>query len=74
MRDEGRHAKSLKRVGVQQLLTLGNASDVDAVIVHKLDRLTQSVVDLDKIIKLLDRNGVVLVSMHESLDVPSRLI
>lgn len=56
------------------MLTLVNAIDVDAVIVYKLDRMTRSVVDLDKLVKLLERNSVVLMLLQESLDATSRLI
>jgi site-specific DNA recombinase len=68
IRDEGVSAKSLKRPGVQRLLTLVNAGDVDVVIIYKLDRLTRSVVDLDKLVKVFERKGVALVSLQESLD------
>jgi site-specific DNA recombinase len=36
--------------------------------VTKLDRLTRSVADLDKLLKLFERKAVVLVSLQESLD------
>jgi site-specific DNA recombinase len=39
-----------------------------AVIVYKLDRLTGSVSDLDKLVRLFDKAGVALVSLQESLD------
>ena len=35
---------------------------------YKLDRLTRSVADLDKLSKLFERHGVALVSLQESLD------
>jgi site-specific DNA recombinase len=44
---------------------------VEAVIVYKLDRLTRSVADLDKLIKLFDRHSVALVSLQESMDATS---
>jgi site-specific DNA recombinase len=68
IRDEGASAKHLKRPGVQRLLTLVNASAVDVVMIYKLDRLTRSVVDLDKLMKVFERKGVALVSLQESLD------
>jgi site-specific DNA recombinase len=68
VRDEGASAKSLKRPGLQRLLTLVDTRQVDVVIIYKLDRLTRSVVDLDKFMKVLERKGVALVSLQESLD------
>jgi site-specific DNA recombinase len=68
IRDEGFSAKHLKRPGVQRLLSLVDAGQVDVVMIYKLDRLTRSVADLDKLMKLFDKKGVALVSLQESLD------
>jgi DNA invertase Pin-like site-specific DNA recombinase len=68
IRDEGVSAKSLQRPGLQRLLTLVDTIAVEVVIVYKLDRLTRSVADLDKLMKLFERKGVALVSLQESLD------
>lgn len=68
IQDEGQSAKSLARPGLQRLLSLVDAGQVDVVIIHKLDRLTRSVADLDKLMKLFERKGVALVSLQESLD------
>src|SRR5215211_6080412 len=56
IRDEGYSAKHLKRPGLEELLALVTARQVEAVIVYKLDRLTRSVSDLDKLVRLLDRH------------------
>jgi site-specific DNA recombinase len=61
-------AKHLKRPGLERLLALVDAGQVDVVIVYKLDRLTRSVADLDKLMKLFERRHVALVSLQESLD------
>jgi site-specific DNA recombinase len=50
------------------LLTLVTSRQVEAVLVYKLDRLTRSVSDLDKLVRLFDKAGVALVSLQESLD------
>jgi site-specific DNA recombinase len=68
IRDEGASAKHLRRSGVQRLLSLVEAGAVDVVMIYKLDRLTRSVADLDKLMKLFDKKGVALVSLQESLD------
>jgi site-specific DNA recombinase len=68
IRDEGYSAKHLKRPGLEALLALVTSREVEAVIVYKLDRLTRSVSDLDKLVRLLDRHDVALVSLQESLD------
>jgi site-specific DNA recombinase len=68
IRDEGASAKSLHRPGLVKLLARVQAGQVQAVVVSKLDRLTRSVVDLDKLMKLFDKKGGALVSLQESLD------
>lgn len=66
--DEGESAKSLNRPGVARLIDMVEAGEVSTVIVYKLDRLTRSVADLDRLVKLFEREGVALVSLQESLD------
>ena len=44
--EESAKPGSLKREGVQRILTMVKAGEVDAVIVCKLDRLTRSIRDL----------------------------
>jgi site-specific DNA recombinase len=58
--DEGQSAKSLARPGLQQLLSLVDAGQVDVVIIYKLDRLTRSVADLDRLMKLFESKDVAL--------------
>jgi site-specific DNA recombinase len=66
--DAGESAKSLHRPGMQRLLAVVEAGEVSTVIVYKLDRLTRSVADLDKLVKLFEKKGIALVSLQESLD------
>jgi site-specific DNA recombinase len=61
-------AKSLKRPGMERLLSLVDAGAVDTVIIAKLDRLTRSVKDLAELLERFTRRGVSLVSVAESLD------
>jgi site-specific DNA recombinase len=66
--DAGQSAKSLARPGMQQLVEMVEAGQVSTVIVYKLDRLTRSVADLDRLVKLFAKHDVALVSLQESLD------
>jgi DNA invertase Pin-like site-specific DNA recombinase len=50
------------------LLSLVSASKVESVIVAKLDRLTRSVKDLCRLLELLEKKKVALISVAESLD------
>src|SRR5258708_19046100 len=69
--DGGESAKSLNRPGLQWLLALINAGQVQAVIVAKLDRLTRSVKDLRNLLELFEKRKVALISVAESLDTAS---
>src|SRR5271167_532863 len=69
--DGGESAKSLNRPGLQRLLELINAGEVDTVIVAKLDRLTRSVKDLCGLLELFEKRKVALISVAESLDTGS---
>ncbi len=66
--DGGESAKSLNRPGMERLLGLVDAGEVQAVIIAKLDRLTRSVTDLYTLLERFTRRGVALVSVAESLD------
>jgi site-specific DNA recombinase len=65
--DGGESAKSLNRPGLQRLLALINAGQVQAVIVAKLDRLTRSVKDLCNLLELFEKRKVAPISVAESL-------
>jgi DNA invertase Pin-like site-specific DNA recombinase len=69
--DGGESAKNLNRPGLQRLIALVDSAKVEAVIVSKLDRLTRSVKDLCSLLELLEKRGVALISVAESLDTAS---
>jgi DNA invertase Pin-like site-specific DNA recombinase len=69
--DAGESAKSLNRPGMAKLLAMVDGSDVDVVIIAKLDRLTRSVADLAELLKRFERRGVSLVSVADALDTRS---
>lgn len=69
--DGGESAKSLQRPGMERLLALVDGRKVQAVIVAKLDRLTRSVKDLCELLEMVERRGVALISVAESLDTSS---
>jgi site-specific DNA recombinase len=69
--DGGESAKSLNRPGMERLLALVDAGEVQTVIIAKLDRLTRSVKDLCTLLERFTKRGVALVSVAESLDTGS---
>lgn len=69
--DAGESAKSLERPGLARVLELIDGRAVDVIIVAKLDRLTRSVKDLAELLERLNKRGIALVSVAESLDTGS---
>jgi site-specific DNA recombinase len=63
--------KWLKRPGMARALKLIDKGQVQCLIIAKLDRLTRSVRDLANLLDRLQRCGVALVSVAESLDTNS---
>jgi len=68
VRDEGTNAKNLDRPGLARLVAVVEVRQIDVVMVCKLDRLTRSVADLDKLMRLFERHKVALVCPQENLD------
>jgi DNA invertase Pin-like site-specific DNA recombinase len=66
--DAGASGKDLKRTGIERVIRMVKAREVQAIVVPKIDRLTRSVRDLIFLIELLDKLGVRLISLHETLD------
>lgn len=66
--DEGISAKTTRRPQFQAMMRAAEAGRFDVVIVHKLDRLSRSVVDLLTTLHDLEALGVALVSASEQFD------
>jgi DNA invertase Pin-like site-specific DNA recombinase len=69
--DAGHSAKNLDRPGMERVRELVSHSEVDGVLVHKLDRLTRSVADFGTLLDELERHGCSLASVKDSLDTSS---
>ena len=68
IKDEGISAKNLNRPGIGALINRVQANEIKTVIVCKMDRLTRSVADLNRLVELFKKYDVALVSLAESLD------
>lgn len=66
--DAGESARSADRPQLRQMLRRIADGDVDAVLIHKLDRLARSLPDHVKIRGVLEEHGVRLVSLSENLE------
>jgi site-specific DNA recombinase len=67
--DRGESARSADRPALQAMLArIAEDRDVDAVVVHKIDRLARNMEDHVAIRALLRRRGVALVSVTENVE------
>ncbi len=67
--DRGESARTADRPQLQAMLTrIVERTDVDAVVVHKVDRLARNIEDHFKIRAALKRCGVQLVSITENIE------
>jgi site-specific DNA recombinase len=66
--DEGISAKDMERQELQRMLKGVNEGIFDIVLVYKLDRLTRSVIDLDKLLNVFSKNNVMFKSATEVYD------
>lgn len=67
--DRGESAKSSNRPQLQEMLSrIKKDKTIDAVVVHKIDRLARNMEDHVAIKAILRRAGVVLVSMVENIE------
>lgn len=69
--DEGISAKNMKRKKLQELLSEVEKGRIDVVIIYKLDRLSRSVIDVYRIIDLLNKCNCNLIAVMDQLDVSS---
>ncbi len=66
--DEGISGSSLKRDGVQELISDCKKGVFDVVVIYKLDRLTRSVKDLGTLIETFDKSNVAFSSVSGNFD------
>ncbi len=67
-KDEGHSAKNLNRPAIKELMKRLKTGEFQGIIVHKLDRLTRRVRDLQDIVDFMDKHNLQLISLNENLD------
>ena len=70
-REEGRSGKNIDRPQLKKLLRDIQRKKIDTVIVKKLDRLSRSILDFEKLLRLFEENNITLISLKESFDTSS---
>ena len=66
--DDGYSGGSMDRPAFGRLLADVQAGHVDIVVVHRIDRLSRSLLDFARLIELFDRGGVAFVSVTQQFD------
>lgn len=68
IKDEAASAKSFKREGIQKVISLIKAKEIDGVVVLKLDRLTRSVKDLGLFVELIKKYDIAFMCVQDKID------
>jgi len=71
--DGGFTGANMDRPALQKLLQDARDGLVDCVMVHKVDRLTRSLLDFARIMEVLDKHGVSFVSVTQQFNTTSSL-
>jgi site-specific DNA recombinase len=66
-------AKNLNRPGVQKVLEMAKGKEIQAIVVHKLDRMFRSTIDALETTKKFDSWGINFHSILENLDSQSAM-
>ena len=64
---------TLDRPALQRLLRDVEAGRIDTIVCYKIDRLSRSLADFTKLVEILDRHSVSLVSITESFNTATSL-
>ncbi len=67
-REEGVSAKNMNRPKFQEMIQDLKDGKINRIIVHKLDRLTRSIQDLEVICKLIEEYNCSLDSVNEEIN------
>ena len=66
--DGGFSRGNIDRPALRQLLADVETGEINAIVVYRLDRISRSLVDFVKIHEFLEKHGVALVSVTESIN------
>lgn len=66
--DGGYSGGNLNRPSLQELLQDCKDGLLDTIVVYKIDRLTRSLIDFSKLIKILDDHGVTFISVTQNFN------
>jgi site-specific DNA recombinase len=71
--DPGYSGGSLDRPALQRLLRDIESGSIDTIVCYRIDRLTRSLIGFTRLVEILDRHAVSLVSITESFNTATSL-
>jgi site-specific DNA recombinase len=71
--DPGCSGGTLERPALRRLLRDIEVGKIDAVVCYRIDRLTRALTDFTKLVEILDRHSISLVSITESFNTATSL-
>jgi site-specific DNA recombinase len=71
--DGGFSGGNMERPALQRLLADIQGGRIDIIIVYKVDRLTRSLADFDRLVEIFDAQGVSFVSMTQQFNTTSSM-
>jgi site-specific DNA recombinase len=71
--DGGFSGGTLERPALQRLLRDIEAGKIDTVVCYRIDRLSRSLADFTRLVEILDRHSVAMVSITESFNTATSL-
>ena len=72
-REEGKSGKDTNRPQFQKMIRDCKLGNTDTIIVKKVDRLSRSLIDFEKTIKLFEEQNINLISIQENFDTSSAI-
>jgi len=71
--DGGYSGGTIERPAFQQLMADVESNRIDCIVVYKIDRLSRSLMDFSRIMEVLERRGVSLVSVTQQFNTTSSM-
>ncbi len=71
--DGGFTGGNMERPALKRLLAAVGARTIDCIVVYKVDRLSRSLLDFERIIEVFDRHGVGFVAVTQQFNTTSSL-
>ncbi|MDF7824367.1 recombinase family protein [Pontiellaceae bacterium B12227] len=66
--DNNKSGATLERQGLQEVIRLVKAGEIKVVVIHRLDRISRSLIQFFELLALFEEHGVALVSVMQNIN------